>query len=253
MSYIRVYRADLGQLCAEACLSVLSDAERRQASHMTNQSARHEFVTARALLRQLLSRHTGEPAGTIEFAAGPCGKPALRGAHGVHFNLSHSHGMALVAVASAEVGIDIERIDKDVDYDDIAETMFSAAEIGMLRSAPASRRGEVFFSIWTRKEAYLKATGLGLSSNLPEISTASPQGVIEDHGGSSDDHAWHAFDLPAPANFKAALVTAAKQCEIEIVDVTNTARLDLNDDAGGDVGHMLARLDSARGDDLGAL
>lgn len=245
MSHIRVYRADLGQLCAEACLSVLSDEERQRASRLSNTAARHEFVTARALLRHLLSKHTGEPASTLQFATGPCGKPALRGSQRVHFSLSHSHGVALVAIASAEVGIDIERIDGTVDYDSVAETMFSAAEFGMLRSASTSQRGEVFFSIWTRKEAYLKATGFGFSSNLPKISTASTQGVIEDHGGTSSNHVWHAFDLPAPATFKAALVTTAEQCEIEIVDVASTTRLDLHAAAGSDVLHMLARPHSA--------
>lgn len=252
MSYIRVYRADLGQLCAETYLAVLSNEERRRASRLSNLSARHEFVTARALLRQLLAMHTGEPASTLQFATGPCGKPALQGSQNLHFNLSHRHGMALVAIASAEVGIDIERIDGTVDYGGVAETMFSAAEIGMLRSASASQRGEAFFSIWTRKEAYLKATGLGFSANLPDISTASPNGAIEDRGPNSG-HAWHAFDLPAPANFKAALVTTAGQCEIEIADITGTAPLDFRSNAGIYAWHRPARPDGAHGGGLSAL
>lgn len=252
MSYIRVYRADLGQLCAETCLAVLSDEERRRAPRLTSPSARREFVTARALLRQLLAMHTGEPASTLQFATGPCGKPALRGSQDLHFNLSHSHGAVLVAIASAEVGIDIERIEGTVDYDGVAEAMFSATEIGMLRSASASQRGAVFFSIWTRKEAYLKATGLGFSSDLARISTTSPNGAIEDRGAISG-HAWHAFDLPVPANFKAALVTTTGQYEIEIVDITGTAPLNFRSNAGIYAWHRPARPDGAHGGGLRTL
>lgn len=223
---IRVYCADLDRLCVKACFSVLEDAEKRRAGDISNRYARHEFVKTRALLRLLLSKHTGQPAGSLRFATGASGKPILLGSHGVHFNVSHSDGTALIAVASAEVGIDIERIEGSVDYAGIAESVFSCSEIEVLRDAPAARRGEVFFSIWTRKEAYLKATGAGFSSDLPKISTASSHGVIEDLGCTTDRRPqWHAFDLPAPANFKAALVTTGKDCRIDVVDVAGMTHL----------------------------
>lgn len=222
---IRVYCADLDRLCVKACFSVLEDAEKRRAGDMSNRYTRHEFVKTRALLRLLLSKHTGQPANSLRFATGASGKPVLLGSHGVHFNVSHSDGTALIAVASAEVGIDIERIEGSVDYAGVAESVFSCSEIEVLRDAPAARRGEVFFSIWTRKEAYLKATGAGFSSDLPSISAASPHGVIEDRGCTFGHHAWHAFDLPAPAKFMAALVTTAKDCRIDVVDVADMAHM----------------------------
>ena len=154
----------------------------------------------------------------------------MLGSHGVHFNVSHSDGTALVAIASAEIGVDIERIDGSVDYAGVAQSVFSRSEIEMLRNASDARRGEVFFSIWTRKEAYLKATGAGFSSDLPKISTASSHGVIEDLGCTTGRRPhWHAFDLPAPANFKAALVTTAKDCTIDFVDVADMAQLPVHD------------------------
>jgi 4'-phosphopantetheinyl transferase len=223
MNLIRVYCADLNLLSVEACFSALDDTEKRRAGDISNRHARHEFVKTRALLRLLLSKHTGQPADSLRFATGANGKPILLGSHGVHFNVSHSDGTALIAIASAEVGIDIERIGVSVDYSGVAESVFSCSEIEVLRDAPAARRGEVFFSIWTRKEAYLKATGAGFSSDLPMISTASPNGVIEDRSFSFGRHAWHAFDLPAPAKFKAALVTTAKDCKIDVVDVADMA------------------------------
>lgn len=222
---IRVYCADLDRLCVKACFSALEDVEKRRAGDISNRYARHEFVKTRALLRLLLSKHTGQPASSLRFATGASGKPVLLGSHGVHFNVSHSDGTALIAVASTEVGIDIERIEGSVDYAGVAESVFSCSEIEVLHDAPAARRGEVFFSIWTRKEAYLKATGAGFSSDLPSISATSPHGVIEDRGCTFGRHTWHAFDLPAPANFKAALVTTGKDCRIDVVDVAGMTHL----------------------------
>ena len=222
---IRVYRADLDLLSERACLSLLDDTEKSRAAGIFNRSARHEFVKSRALLRLLLSRHTGLPAEMFEFATGENGKPVLLGSHDIHFNVSHSDGAALVAIASAEIGVDIERIDGSVDYAGVAQSVFSRSEIEMLRDASDARRGEVFFSIWTRKEAYLKATGAGFSSNLPMISTAAPDGTIEDLGSSAGCCAWHAFDLPAGEYLKAALVTAARECRIDFLDVADMAEL----------------------------
>ena len=227
---IRVYRADLGRLCVKACFSVLEDAEKRRAGDISNRYARHEFVKTRALLRLLLSQHTGRPASSLRFATGENGKPVLLGSHGVHFNVSHSDGTALVAIASAEIGVDIERIDGSVDYAGVAQSLFGRSEIEMLRKASDARRSEVFFSIWTRKEAYLKATGAGFSCDLPKISTASSDGVFEDLGCTTGRRPqWHAFDLPAPANFKAALVTTAKDCRIDVVDVADMALAPVHD------------------------
>ena len=225
MNIIRVYRADLDLLSERACFSLLDEIERNRAAGISNRSARHEFVKSRALLRLLLSKHTGLPAKTLKFATGENGKPVLLGSHEMHFNVSHSDGAALVAIASAEVGIDIERIDGSVDYAGVAQSVFSRSEIEMLREASDARRGEVFFSIWTRKEAYLKATGAGFSSNLPMISTAAPDGTIENNGGSSGHCAWRAFDLPVAGFFKAALVTAARDCRIDLVNIADMAEL----------------------------
>jgi 4'-phosphopantetheinyl transferase len=225
MISIRVYHADLGLLSEKACFALLDETEKSRAAGVSNRSARQEFVRSRALLRLLLSKHTGLPAGTLAFATGENGKPVLLGSSGIHFNVSHSDGTALIAIASAEIGVDIERIDGSVDYAGVAQSVFSRPEIEMLRKVSDARRGEVFFSIWTRKEAYLKATGAGFSSNLPMISTAALDGTIEDHGDSAGRSAWHVFDLPVGGYFKAALVMAARECRIDFVDVDDMVEL----------------------------
>jgi 4'-phosphopantetheinyl transferase len=217
MTLIRTYRADLGELSASACFGLLHAAERQRALAMAHRHTMHEFVKTRALVRLLLSKHAGLPASDLEIATGACGKPYLSNVTGLHFNVSHSHGLALVAVASAPVGVDIERIDASVDIFGVARSVFSNSEIARLRATPGQRQGDVFFSMWTRKEAYLKATGLGFSSALPDITVPSTASKISDHTDSAEAPAWHAFDLPAPENFKAALVVAQKAPTIEVI------------------------------------
>ena len=225
MSPIRVYRADLDLLSQGTCFSLLDETEKSRAAGISNRAARHEFVKGRALLRLLLSQHTGLPARSLAFATGENGKPILPGTPDIHFNVSHSDGTALIAIASAEIGIDIERIDGNVDYAGVAQSVFSRPEIEMLRKATDARRGDAFFTIWTRKEAYLKATGAGFSSNLPMISAAASDGTIEDHGDSAGGSDWYVFDLPVGGSFKAALVTADKDCSIDFVDAAGMAEL----------------------------
>ena len=240
---IRVYRADLDLLSERACFALLDETEKNRAAGISNRAARHEFVKSRALLRLLLSQHTGLPARSLAFATAANGKPVLLGSRETHFNLSHSDGTALVAIASAEIGIDIERIDGGVDYAGVAQSVFSRSEIEMLREASDTRRGEVFFSIWTRKEAYLKATGAGFSSNLPMISTAAPDGTIEDHGDSAGRPDWRVFDLPVAGHFKAALVTAARECRIDFLDIADMAELPIHKaQSVAAEGHVLLRL-----------
>jgi 4'-phosphopantetheinyl transferase len=221
MSWIHIYRADLGALPARACSSLLDDEERERAAGITDANAAREFVTTRALVRLLLSRYTGIAARDLRLGYGPAGKPVLLGEPRIHFNVTHSGGVALVAVASAEVGIDLERVVGDVDLAGVADSVFSRRETELLMDTPRHRQPDLFFSIWTRKEAYLKATGQGFSSELREISAIWPAGAIEDR---TSERAWYVLDLPAPAGFKAAVVSASAQCKLGIIDATELVR-----------------------------
>lgn len=233
MTCIRIYRVDLDELSASACLGLLHAAERQRALAIVHRPAMHEFVKTRALVRLLLSEHTRLPPSDLEIANGVNGKPYLPNVADVHFNVSHSHGVALLAVASASVGVDIEWMDDSVDIFGVAQSVFSGSEIARLRAAPEHQQGNVFFSMWARKEAYLKATGLGFSAALPQITTPSSTGSILDHSDNAEGPAWHAFDLPAPGSFRAALVTACKNPAIECVD-------------GADLTPLLARYRTCR-------
>lgn len=229
MSWIHVYRADLGALSTRACFCLLDGEEKHRAAGISLPRARREFVKSRAVLRLLLSRYTGVPPAALRLSYGPSGKPMLRGRPGVHFNVSHSAGMVLVAVSSDAVGVDLERVAEDVDLIGMAEEVFSGQEKELLTATPRQHQPEAFFSIWARKEAYLKATGQGFSSELQRISALSPAGVVAD---PASRRRWYALDLPAPPGFKAAVASATPHSQLGIVDVTRLARSAIDAQAG---------------------
>ncbi|HEV3197374.1 MAG TPA: 4'-phosphopantetheinyl transferase superfamily protein [Bryobacteraceae bacterium] len=118
------------------------------------------YLRAHGALRAILARFT---EAALEFAATPSGKPYLPGVPELKFNLSHSHGMALVGVAlEVEIGVDVERVRALPDYEAIVERYFPPSEAAAHAAVPASHRGRDFFRRWTRIEAVLKARGVGL-------------------------------------------------------------------------------------------
>ena len=148
----------------------LNGEELARASRFHRETDRQRYVGARALLRQLLGRYTDKPATGIAFQLGAFGKPQLAGQAGaspVEFNLSHSGDWALVAVSRrAALGVDIEEVRDVPDMLDVARNTFSTNEVASLEALPADQLAEGFFACWTSKEAYVKATALGLSLDI---------------------------------------------------------------------------------------
>ena len=138
---------------------------------------RQRFVACRGMLREILAWYTGESPGELEFCYGPHGKPCLKAAndtHPLHFNVSHSYGLAVVAIARhRQVGVDIERFQPDFGWEEIAASFFTAGEVSVLNSLPAQDRYEAFLNAWTCKEACAKARGDGISQPLEQLE-ASP-------------------------------------------------------------------------------
>jgi 4'-phosphopantetheinyl transferase len=129
---------------------------------------RSRFVIAHAALRALLGRYLNRAPEQIRFASGPHGKPRLTEST-LHFNLAHSGGLALIAVAwEREVGVDLEGMRADVDFAGLAARFFSPAEARALAGLPDEEQVAAFYAAWTRKEAYLKARGAGLSLGLAQ-------------------------------------------------------------------------------------
>jgi 4'-phosphopantetheinyl transferase len=147
------------------------------------QADRDRFIAARGLLRTILSRYLDLEPGGIRFSYGPFGRPALVAAAGLSdygaldFNLSHSGYIALFALAEGRrVGVDLERIDGKVEWEPLAERFFSAREKEALQALPPDVRRRAFFACWTRKEAYVKARGQGLSLPLDRFDVSVTPG-----------------------------------------------------------------------------
>jgi 4'-phosphopantetheinyl transferase len=164
---VHVWDADLDRVREDALAASLSNDERERGRCFHFERDRRRFVAARGLLRFLLGRYLDvHPAG-VRFGYGPGGKPYLASADGLRFNVSHSGGLALLAFAwCREVGVDVERVRPVPEAEDIARRYFSPFEEAELRRLPEGERTAAFFRCWTRKEAFVKATGDGLSRPL---------------------------------------------------------------------------------------
>ena len=160
--------------------STLADQERERARRFIFERDRDRYIAARGILRDLLGKYLHCAPRSIEFVYGPYGKPALASdalRPAICFNLSHSHGLAAVAIGQErEVGIDVELIRAEFASEAIAKRYFSAREIDELSRLPAELRTEGFFLCWTRKEAYIKAKGDGLQIPLDSFDVSLSPG-----------------------------------------------------------------------------
>jgi 4'-phosphopantetheinyl transferase len=179
---VHVWRAYLNQ--SDSTLSslwtLLSADERERAQRFHFREDRDRYVTARGALRDILSRYLENSPREIRFIYSEYGKPMLDdevGGARLTFNLSHSRELALYAVAeSRAVGVDVEFVREDCAGIDIAERFFSSEECSALRALAREQRTAAFFNCWTRKEAYIKARGLGLSLPLDSFSVSIAPG-----------------------------------------------------------------------------
>ena len=165
---VRVSCVDLDVLAmrAGASCETLSPGELTRASSYCSARDRARFIARRVALRDLLAAQLGCQAVDLVFAPGSNGKPELDGELGgaVHFNCSHSSRLALYALAQGRrVGIDVERVRPVAHLAEIGRRHFTAREWSVIDAGGPARRMELFFRAWTLKEAYLKATGEGLS------------------------------------------------------------------------------------------
>jgi 4'-phosphopantetheinyl transferase len=147
--------------------ALLSDDERNRANRFVQDRDRRRYRVAHAVLRLLLARYTGKDASALSFVLGPQGKPNLAGEDAISFNLSHSGELAILAISPpARLGVDIEQIRVMDDAIAIARSFFAPGEQAVLAGTPLADRDRTFMTCWTRKEAFIKALGGGLSIDL---------------------------------------------------------------------------------------
>jgi phosphopantetheinyl transferase len=205
---IVVATVGLSEIALESALELLSEAELERVRRITCRSYFLQVVKARGLLRVMLARCSGRPAESFEFDEGADKPPRLLANQwGLHFSVSHSVGQVAVALSRTPVGVDIERVRADCSSDAIAAICFHASERALLQSGDETASCEAFFEIWTRKEAYLKGIGTGLSTNPASFSTLAPDGAVATDASHLPVRTWFTRAIEAPAGYKAALAT----------------------------------------------
>jgi len=191
---------------------ILSPDELARADRFYFANHRDHFIAGRGLLRVLLAGYRKCRPEELTFVCNEHGKPALVAEPSLRFNLSHSHGLAVCAVTHGrEVGIDVERVRGAVATDDIAQRHFSPRELAAYRAFPQEERAAAFFRCWTRKEAYLKATGRGLSVSLASFDVSLTPGDATLLDVRDDPRArdrWTMRNVDVPSGYLAALVVA---------------------------------------------
>lgn len=197
----------------ETLLKTLAPEERRRSEIFRFQKHRIHYIVARGLLRTILGRYLGLEPCELEFCYNSYGKPALTktfGGEKFRFNLSHSYDIVLYAITHGrEVGVDIERIRFDFAYEEIAKRFFSPREIVALRALPINMRQEAFFACWTRKEAYIKARGEGLTLRLDQfevtLAPGEPAALLSANGDPQEASRWSLRKLTPGPGYVAAL------------------------------------------------
>lgn len=212
---VHVWRAclNVSALQYENMFGFVSADELERAGRLRFERDQKRFIVARGILRKILGSYLEKTPDKLHFEYTAHGKPELASNVGndtLRFNVSHSDAFALYAVSLGQsIGIDIERIRDDVDVDQIAKRFFSPGEIRSLEEVHESKLSKVFFQYWTRKEAFIKATGKGISFPMEQCDVSllsgrylSPVTLLNDVRKISS---WYVQDLFPDRSYAAAI------------------------------------------------
>lgn len=201
---------------------LLDETERAKALSFRFGKDKRNYITAHCGMREILSFYLGICPQNIEFEANFYGKPFLRRNDiDLRFNLSHSHERALLAVTRGkEIGVDIELIRNSIAEENLAEQFFSPLEAETLRNLPKGLQTKAFFDCWTRKEAFIKAVGKGLSYPLKDFTVAFTPSerarliALENSPIRAED--WQIVKLNVAEDYAAAMAVEAQSIETKL-------------------------------------
>jgi 4'-phosphopantetheinyl transferase len=205
---------DIAPLELEQAETFLSSDEIIRCNQLRNTTVRNRFVAGRSFLRRTLAGYLETAPHKVALAEGEHGKPYLVDPaqhHVLRFNLTHKHDLAALAVSGGcEVGIDLEELRKTIPFRSMAKRFFNAREVEELLSLPPEQQVEAFYRGWTRKEAYLKGLGTGLTRAANSFRVS----LLPDHSPLLNDFQhpeigrnWTLRDVPVAEGFCAALAT----------------------------------------------
>jgi 4'-phosphopantetheinyl transferase len=204
---------DIGEIhihCSFPAMSettdILSIDETSRADRLMDHARREQFIACRTKLRTILGSYLRQPPENLLFTAGEYGKPRLMGTSQLHFNLSHSGGLFILALArNQEVGVDCEMVRQDIPIHDLARLAFSTLEQKELGEMPAEDQRRAFYHCWTRKEAYLKGCGRGFSFPSSSFNIGVNLTKALTIPCNDTNELWYLHDLTVPNDFCAAL------------------------------------------------
>jgi 4'-phosphopantetheinyl transferase len=230
---VHVWRValDPAKSCVECLQRTLSADELARAARFHFPRDRRRFIVARGVLRDILGWYRGVQPSALGFRYSAYGKPELADdadEDGLRFNVSHSHEMALFAVTRGrEVGVDIEYLGREIAGEEIAERFFSAHERASLRALPAAMKHQAFFNCWTRKEAYIKAHGEGLSLPLDQFDVSlvpgEPAALLATHSDPQEVLRWSLRALTPGLDYVAALAVEGQGWQLSCWQWRKTA------------------------------
>ncbi|HEY8184968.1 MAG TPA: 4'-phosphopantetheinyl transferase superfamily protein [Pyrinomonadaceae bacterium] len=210
---VHLWQATLDDWLADNVRHLLSADEISRADRFHFAKDRNQFTAARGFLRTLLSVYLGIKPDELRFSYSEKGKPSLDELQRseINFNLAHSQGLAIYALSHGRaVGVDLEYVREDLGGEKIAERFFSPREIEMLNSVPVELRKDAFFNCWTRKEAYIKARGEGLSMSLDGFDVSLAPGetaaLLMNQKEPAEIARWTMRSLPVPSGYVGAMV-----------------------------------------------
>ena len=202
---------------------ILSIDERMKADRFRFEQDKSRFIAAHGILRRILACYLSIEPGAIRFCYEKAGKPRLQNAFGmtgIQFNLSHSEGLAFyVFVEGHEVGVDVEYMREISEMEQIVEQFFSVRERAFFGTLPASEKQETFFNWWTRKEAFTKATGEGLSYSLDRFHVSAEPGksvgLLRTVGDAKEGPRWSIWDVKPGKEFAGAVVAEGEGWDVQ--------------------------------------
>jgi 4'-phosphopantetheinyl transferase len=206
----------------------LSADELARAGRFRFERDRKRFILAHAFLRVIIGRYLEINPHQLCFEYTSHGKPILSSNQGYDtlcFNMSHSNEFAIYAFARGrKVGIDVERIDANVDFEQIAQRFFSSGEIRSLESIHKNKRCELFFQYWTRKEAFIKATGKGMSFPMKQCDVSLMNGKAVSpiilSGNSRENLRWYGLDLAPVPGYIGAIAVEGNDWDVSCWEYT---------------------------------
>ncbi len=209
---------------------VLVAEEMDRASRFRFNHLSASFIIARGALRYLLGHCLDCDPAEVAFVYGIRGKPALAVASGIHFNVTHAGTLAVIALTlGREIGVDVELIRPVSEMHQIAGRFFCPEEASEIKSLPQTEQERAFFSCWTRKEAYIKATGYGLSVPLAgfrvTVGPDVPPRLIHIEHNTSEAQEWTLHDLHVAAGYAAALAYRDRRRSLSFCPVVDPAEL----------------------------